>query len=573
MRSSSSAASSSRPRRSAARRRADPPGEWASPGRRAAASPPEPSRGPSRRRWPPASAPPSVTPVALLTPWVAVVVVADALPEAGLVLVAEPQAPHPLGALPEIQVRDQQPRRTAVFGLEILALETERHPGLAVQQVLQRQVGRVPTIAEGNGELGGRVDALQQRVQRHPLPAGAELGPLGHAVDVHRDLLGRQRPKLLPRPSGRHGTGIVDDPEVPILQRRVRCRAGAQHGEVVDEVLARWHQTGAGLAPPTLEPTAHNRHTTTSRTTTHRNLRPTATTNNGTRPANTGGAETAGPEARANRSRLPSQRLRRREVEPWDISALGAFGAGPLARGCACRRSLLARSRLVMNARSLRSFRGTSPVRGRRLRCPAGPAGESASPTRPGDGVRTGSGAGMTSTALTCGWKALGLLILEPRGLADGRPPRPAAPRAAPEPSSPSHRMESLVRLLVVDRRCDLCAIIRRFDSGVLRQLTRNRGVIGRTVAGAVSGGVSARRDGPRGDGDYSCGDPYRAISCRVRAGAWQPSCGSSLWSSSSLESSNSSRGRCSWASSSSCSGSWWDPAESRSSPPARAWA
>jgi hypothetical protein len=80
----------------------------------------------------------------------------------------------------------------------------------------------------------------------------------------------------------------------------------------------------------------------------------------------------------------------------------------------------------------------------------------------------------------------------------------------------------------------------------VLRHLTRNRGVIGRTVAGAVSGGVCAHRDGPRGNGDYSCGDPYRAISCRVRAGAWHSSCGSSLSSWSSLESSNSSRGRCS---------------------------
>jgi hypothetical protein len=107
----------------------------------------------------------------------------------------------------------------------------------------------------------------------------------------------------------------------------------------------------------------------------------------------------------------------------------------------------------------------------------------------------------------------------------------------------------------------------------VLRHLTPNRGVIGRTVAGAVSGGVCAHRDGPRGNGDYSCGVPYRAISCRVRAGAWQPSCGSSLWSWSSLESSNSSRDRCSWASFSSCSGSSWDLAESRSSPPARAWA
>ena len=42
----------------------------------------------------------------------------------------------------------------------------------------------------------------------------------------------------------------------------------------------------------------------------------------------------------ADNSRLPSRRLRRREVEPCGTSALGAFGAGPLAHGSACRRSL-----------------------------------------------------------------------------------------------------------------------------------------------------------------------------------------------------------------------------------------
>ena len=57
----------------------------------------------------------SVAPIALLLPGVAVVVVAVALPEAGLVVVVEPMPAHPLGALPEVQVRDEQPRRPAVL--------------------------------------------------------------------------------------------------------------------------------------------------------------------------------------------------------------------------------------------------------------------------------------------------------------------------------------------------------------------------------------------------------------------------------------------------------------------------
>src|SRR5262245_34043407 len=60
----------------------------------------------------------SVAPVTLLTPGIAVVVVAERLPEAGLVGLGDLELGHPLRALPEVQVRDEQPRRAAVLGLE-----------------------------------------------------------------------------------------------------------------------------------------------------------------------------------------------------------------------------------------------------------------------------------------------------------------------------------------------------------------------------------------------------------------------------------------------------------------------
>src|ERR671917_1124633 len=60
----------------------------------------------------------SVPPVALLAPGVAVVVVTQRLPEAGYVVGSELQPPHPLGALPEIQVRHQQTRRSSVLWLQ-----------------------------------------------------------------------------------------------------------------------------------------------------------------------------------------------------------------------------------------------------------------------------------------------------------------------------------------------------------------------------------------------------------------------------------------------------------------------
>ena len=58
----------------------------------------------------------SVPLVPLLAPWVAVVVVAELLPEAGLVLEQQLEAAHPLGRLPEVEVRDEQPGRAAVLG-------------------------------------------------------------------------------------------------------------------------------------------------------------------------------------------------------------------------------------------------------------------------------------------------------------------------------------------------------------------------------------------------------------------------------------------------------------------------
>src|SRR3954469_7153247 len=73
----------------------------------------------------------SVTLVALLAPRVAAVVVAVLLPEPGLVTGHERQPVDPLGALPEEQVRPQQPDRPAVLGRQRLAVDVPHHPRLA----------------------------------------------------------------------------------------------------------------------------------------------------------------------------------------------------------------------------------------------------------------------------------------------------------------------------------------------------------------------------------------------------------------------------------------------------------
>src|SRR5207248_9234057 len=148
---SSSAAPGSRPRRSGARRRAARLDGRATRGDRARCCVPCPSRRGARR---PGRAARSVARVPLLSPRVAVVVVAVGLPEAGLVLLAQLEPAHPFGALPEVEVRDEEPRRPAVLGLERLAAELVRDPCLTSADVLEREVGRVAPVAEGGHVLG-----------------------------------------------------------------------------------------------------------------------------------------------------------------------------------------------------------------------------------------------------------------------------------------------------------------------------------------------------------------------------------------------------------------------------------
>src|SRR5215470_5373560 len=108
----------------------------------------------------------SVSLVALFLPWVSVIVVAVCLPEAGLVGRLEPEAPYPLGALPEVVVRDEHARGTTVLGFERLTSEGEDDPRLAAGDVLERQVGRVAAVGV-LGHVGGcGLDPCEERVDR-----------------------------------------------------------------------------------------------------------------------------------------------------------------------------------------------------------------------------------------------------------------------------------------------------------------------------------------------------------------------------------------------------------------------
>src|SRR4051812_47810311 len=128
--------------------RQPPVGASATPGPRMApsrGSPPasEGSDGPgsgSRREFASGGGnrgPFSVTLVTLLTPGVTQVVVAVLLPEPRLVARHERQLADPLRALPEVEVRHQQPDRSAVLDRQRLAVELPHHPRLAPGDVLE----------------------------------------------------------------------------------------------------------------------------------------------------------------------------------------------------------------------------------------------------------------------------------------------------------------------------------------------------------------------------------------------------------------------------------------------------
>src|SRR3989454_499998 len=80
-------------------------------------------------------------PIPLFLPGIASHVVAVLLPEAGHVLIDQREAPYPLRALPEIQVRHQQPGGPAVLGHEPLTAPLERDEVVRAIEIHQRQVG------------------------------------------------------------------------------------------------------------------------------------------------------------------------------------------------------------------------------------------------------------------------------------------------------------------------------------------------------------------------------------------------------------------------------------------------
>src|SRR5689334_19000626 len=186
------------------------------------------------------------------------------LPEPRLVLVEQPQAAHPLRALPEVQMRNEQPRGPAVLGIERLAVVRERHPCLPSGQILDGDVRRVTAVAKRDRVSAIVFDALEQGVDRDTFPVGVELRPLRDAVNVLRHRFGGECAKLLPGPAD--GPRPTLDRESPLLERRVRRGPRREHRKIVSRVLPRRQPPTVVPPPPPGKPTRNNPHTNQSLT-------------------------------------------------------------------------------------------------------------------------------------------------------------------------------------------------------------------------------------------------------------------------------------------------------------------
>src|SRR5690348_2831996 len=88
-------------------------------------------------------APLQLLPVALLFPWISMVMVATLLPEAGAVTLHKLQAVEPLGALVEVELGHNQPHRATMLGVQVLTIMLDGNQHIVIIKISQRHIGRV----------------------------------------------------------------------------------------------------------------------------------------------------------------------------------------------------------------------------------------------------------------------------------------------------------------------------------------------------------------------------------------------------------------------------------------------
>src|SRR6516225_9996681 len=108
------------------------------------------------------------------------------LPEAGPVLVHQLDAADPLGAFPAVKPRHDQAQRIAVVWLQGLAVMLPGKEAILAEEIVQRQVGRVPLLAVDHDRRRFRqhLHLAEDRSRRDAFPDGVNTTALRSAVEA-----------------------------------------------------------------------------------------------------------------------------------------------------------------------------------------------------------------------------------------------------------------------------------------------------------------------------------------------------------------------------------------------------
>ena len=128
--------------------------------------------------------------------------IAVAFPETGTVFREKFEAAEPLGALPGIELGDDQTGGCAVFDGERLTIVMSGNEGVGSEEIGERKVGSPAVIvAEGADEFCfgfGATGEFEKCGDGDACPGVIQAGPAGDAVEVGEDLSARESHEFFP---------------------------------------------------------------------------------------------------------------------------------------------------------------------------------------------------------------------------------------------------------------------------------------------------------------------------------------------------------------------------------------
>jgi len=123
--------------------------------------------------WPKAA--PSIVEITLFEPGIGAVVIAVNLPVPRRVLGRELDPLQPLRAFPEVEMRDDEANRPAVFPRQRLTLPCVRHDAVFGGEILQSDIRRVVIVAVQNDEVSFRLSSGRRRRNAGPAVISATI--------------------------------------------------------------------------------------------------------------------------------------------------------------------------------------------------------------------------------------------------------------------------------------------------------------------------------------------------------------------------------------------------------------